>query len=238
VPVDQVKQNTVDLTGEQARQISHVLRLHKGDQIVVLDNTGWEYEVQLVTLSTDLVTGKVLKKMPSSTEPNFKITLYQALLKSDKFEYALQKCTEIGVKTFVPISCERSVPTFISSNRFSRWKTIIREAAEQSRRSIIPELQSLITFEEACRLTVKPSVLFWEEERAAVLANFIKTPLFQGAREIGLFIGPEGGFTEAEADNAKRQGIKIATLGHRILRAETAGLVAVTIALYEKGELG
>jgi 16S rRNA (uracil1498-N3)-methyltransferase len=125
-----------------------------------------------------------------------------------------------------------------SAGKIERWRKIVQEAAEQSERLILPVLHPLITFDAACRTAKRPSVLLWEEEKCASLKQTLQDPPFKNAKELSLFVGPEGGFPESEKELAKQNGIPVAGLGHRILRAETAGLAAISAILYEKGEMG
>lgn len=237
IPPDWISGGVVTLRGEPAHQICHVIRLKPADRIIVLDNTGWEYEVALEQLSADLVQGRVLKKSASPGEPKLKITLYQALLKSDKFELVLQKGVELGVSAFIPFISERCVVTKPSEDKIQRWQKVIREAAEQSERGLLPPLHPVITFAEACDLAGKPAILFWEEETSHRLRDVLRQPSFQGASALSVFIGPEGGFPATEVRSAASKGITPASLGNRVLRAETAALAAVTAILYAAGEL-
>ncbi|MDD5287973.1 MAG: RsmE family RNA methyltransferase [Dehalococcoidales bacterium] len=235
---DWFEQDTVTISGEAAHQIGYVLRLKPADRIIVLDNSGWEFEVEVERLTKDYVHGKVIDKRQGQGEPAIKITLYQALLKADKFELVLQKAVELGVTAFVPYISERCVTKKPSASKIERWQKIIKEAAEQSERSILPALHPVISFPEACQSINLPAILLWEEEKSKSIKQVLQNPPFQTAAIINLFIGPEGGFPESEVALSKRHGIAIATLGRRILRAETAGLSAISAIMYEKGEMG
>jgi 16S rRNA (uracil1498-N3)-methyltransferase len=238
IPKDWFEQDNVTITGEPLHQIGYVLRLKPTDRIIVLDNSGWEFEVEIERVTKEQVNGKVVNKKPGQGEPRIKITLYQALLKSDKFELVLQKGVELGVTAFIPFVSERCVTRKESASKIERWGKIIQEAAEQSERLILPILEPLISFDEACRSTKQPALLLWEEEKCVSLKKTMQNPPFKDAAELSLFVGPEGGFPASEKELAKQNGIVIASLGHRILRAETAGLAAISAILYEKGEMG
>jgi 16S rRNA (uracil1498-N3)-methyltransferase len=171
-------------------------------------------------------------------EPGTKITLYQALLKGSNFEFVLQKCTEIGVAVFVPVICERCVAGEPDGKRLSRWRNIIIKAAEQSRRGKLPVLHNPVSFTRACRSASGISLLPWEGEKTRSIGDALqgyhqteKIPKFS------IFIGPEGGFSSHEVDIAQSCGIEPVSLGPRILRAETAGLVTAAVTLYEFGEM-
>ena len=238
IPGEWIQHDMVTITGEPLRQIGYVLRLKPTDRVTVLDNSGREFEVEIERITKEQVTGKVISKKLGTGEPRVKITLYQALLKSDKFELVLQKGVELGITDFVPFISERCVSRKESAAKIERWQKIIREAAEQSERLVLPVLHPLISFAEACRTVKQPALLLWEEEKSISLKQTLQNPPFKNAAELSLFIGPEGGFPAAEKELAQQNGIAVASLGKRILRAETAGLAAVSAVLYETGEMG
>jgi 16S rRNA (uracil1498-N3)-methyltransferase len=226
----------------QAHQLRHVLRLRPGAQVIVLDGTGWEYEVELVHLERDRAIGEVHGSRPSGTEPRLSLTLYQSVLRGDRFEWVLQKGTELGVAAFVPLLCQRTIP--IDAQRVeakrSRWERIIREAAEQSYRARLPSLAEALPFAASCARGAQDhdlALMPWEEAERHSLSGLLRDiePL---PDTVALWIGPEGGFDPDEAAIAREQGIQPVTLGPRILRAETAALAAVTIVLSALDEMG
>lgn len=254
VPPDAIQASRVSLTGGITHQMRNVLRMAPGERVVLLDDSGWEYEVELEALQKDEVTGRVLHKTLAAGEPRTKITLYQGILKGHHFEWVLQKCTEIGVVEFVPVISDRCLMSSlddISANKTARWERIILEAAEQSQRGRLPRLQPPMLFPQACDHTRRSGLVLmpWEEEEQVPLrrllmqedgAGAVAEPEGRNTRRpfsISLLIGPEGGFTTEEADLARRYGIHTVTLGSRILRAETAALVASALVLYEMGDL-
>jgi len=235
VPPEWISQNGIIVIGEQSRQMKEVLRLRSGDQIAILDNTGMEYQAKIVEITSERVLGEIIRRDNCPNEPGVGVILYQALLKNNKFELILQKCAEMGVVQFVPIDCERCIAGKPGKARFDRWQKIIVEAAEQSRRGKIPELKPVISFKQACEGANGLSLIPWEGGGIGIrdaLANVEDT------KRISIFIGPEGGFSASEIAYAQRQGIIPVTLGKRILRAETAGMVTPVIVLYELGEMG
>jgi len=238
LPADWLSEDTVAITGKLVHQLRHVLRLGAGDHITVLNNSGWEYEVELQKVGSSKVEGRVIGKSPAVKEPRTKITLYQALLKGSNFEFVLQKCTEIGVAGFVPVICERCVAGEPDGKRLSRWKNIITEAAEQSRRGKLPILHDPVNFTQACRSASGISLLPWEGEKAQSIGDVLR--VYHQTEKIpkfSIFIGPEGGFSSHEVDIAQSSGVEPVSLGPRILRAETAGLVTAAVILYEFGEM-
>jgi len=226
---------SVAIRGRLVHRLRRVLRLGRGDRITVLDNSGWEYEVQLEEVGKESVRGVVTGKALCTSEPATRVTLYQALLKGDRFAFVLEKGTEVGVAAFVPMLCQRGVADAPQGGKAGRWERIITEAAEQSRRGRLPALHPLVSFAEACRTSQGLSLLPWEEESESSLRSALRA---NKADSINIFIGPEGGFTPEEVELACAHGVVPVTLGRRILRAETAGLVAAAAVLYERGDLG
>ena len=241
VPPECIVENNVTLPAEVASQLSRVLRARLRDEITVLDDTGMEYVVRLDAVDRDSASGTVISKSPSQGEPSVAITLYQGILKADRFEYVLQKGSELGISSFVPVNCHRTISqNRPSSPRYTRWRKIIAEASEQSGRGRLPVVQEVIDFDSACEKAIGFSLIPWEEEKATSLKSSL-TDRISGAgalSSINIFIGPEGGFTVDEVELANKNGITPVTLGRRILRADTAGIVAATAVLYELGELG
>jgi 16S rRNA (uracil1498-N3)-methyltransferase len=245
IPPDWLHGSSVILWDPVTHQIRSVLRMRPGARIVVLDNQGWEYEVELVEVRTEHSKGEVKEKRPATGEPEARITLYQCLLKKDNFEWVLQKGTEIGVTRFVPVISQRAViPDLdsVRSHKLSRWERIITEAAEQSRRGLLPALDEPRTFAEAVSESESYhlALIPWERETTrhirAALEDFRASDRASAEPDIALFIGPEGGFADEEVSQAQRAGAVPVTLGPRILRAETAAVTAALLTLYELGE--
>ena len=248
VPADWLKTNSVTLSGPLAHQIANVLRLRPGERITLLDNTGWAYEVELSKVTAQQAAGEVRRKSLATGEPRTKITLYQALLKGDHFELVLQKGTELGIVDFVPLISERCVIAHLdqASAKAVRWQRIILEAAEQSGRGRLPVLRPATLFAQACEQAARRSLSLipWEGEKSTSLRDVLgqrqeagKSPPTPRPFAINLFIGPEGGFSTGEIVQARGYGLLPVTLGARLLRAETAGLVAAAAILYELGDL-
>lgn len=239
LPAQNIHQNQVTFPGDISRQLNLVLRLKPGAVVIVLDGKGMEYQTRLLEVSSTQATGEVVSTKLSTTEPSTKLTLLLCLTQREKFEWMLQKCTEMGASTFVPVLSSRSL---VQSNRevdskLERWQRILREAAEQSHRGIIPELRSPIRFEEAIRREEWKNdcrLIPWEEEKSLDIHTVLhKNP----PKRVTLTIGPEGGFTEEEVKDAKSAGFIPVSLGPRILRMETAAIAASAIVLYELGDM-
>jgi 16S rRNA (uracil1498-N3)-methyltransferase len=232
-----IDRESITLEGDIVHQIRNVLRLQSGERIVVLDNEGLEYTVILDKVEKDQVKGTICHTR-QTVEPDIKFTLYQALLKSDHFEFVLQKCTEIGVSVFVPVVCERCVVRKPSANKIQRWEKVIKEATEQSGRGLLPVLKPAALFDDACHSAEGLSLIAGIGSDSLKLSKVLRPNTFQNNPAIvNIFIGPEGGFTAPEEEFARSCGIHKVTLGPRVLRAETAGLVAATAILYEYEEL-
>ncbi len=151
VTADSIAGPTVELTPQQAHQVRNVLRLAPPDRIIVLDNTGFEYEAELTTLHQEKLHARILHKRLVNTEPDTQLSLMPSLLPREKFEHILQKCTEVGVARFLPIVTRRSLikDPKIKTAKLTRWRKIITEAAEQSHRGRIPHLAAPVTFADA-----------------------------------------------------------------------------------------
>ena len=237
IPPQSLNQTEVALPQEVSRQIARVLRLSVGSQVVVLDGLGDEYTLNLVQVSPDSVVGKIIKKEPSRGEPRTHVHMFLALTQRERFEWMLQKCTEIGVANFTPLVTTRSLVQHTTEveGKYMRWQKIIREAAEQSRRGRIPQLNQALTFPEFVKQPLERSttgMFFWEEEGDSDLKTLLKSV---ENTEVNLVIGPEGGFTHEEADFITKAGYNSVSLGKRILRVETAAMIAAGLVLYELG---
>jgi 16S rRNA (uracil1498-N3)-methyltransferase len=250
---------------ELVHQLGTVLRLRVGEQVLLLDNSGWQYVVALDSIERDRISGTVERKQLAGGEPRTKLTLYVALLRAERFEWILQKGTELGVSAFVPLICERSTVADadeLGERKLERWRRIVREAAEQSRRGKLPRLAPPLFFPAACDQAVRrgQALLLWEGAGAPSLRQVLRGKIEDGRAKIvdgkaeppapilhppssttpfsiALFSGPEGGFAAGEFETALRYGMIAVTLGPRTLRAETAPLVAAAAILYGMGDL-
>ncbi|HUV73407.1 MAG TPA: RsmE family RNA methyltransferase, partial [Anaerolineae bacterium] len=167
VPATWLEQEEVTITGPLVHRLRNVLRLGPGGHVVLLDNSGWEHEMEVISVSTQRIEGRVVHKSLATAEPRTKITLYQALLKLSKFEWVLQKCTELGIVGFVPMITERCIIGSledISKTKTERWWRILIEAAEQSRRGRLPTLRPAAMFHTACEDATRGglTLLPWE----------------------------------------------------------------------------
>lgn len=217
-----------------ARQLSSVLRLRPGAQITLLDGLGQRYTVELAEIGKDVVRGSVVERGPAGGEPTTQLTIYASLIRAERFEWLLQKAVEIGVARIVPLVTARSLPGDVGASKRTRWERIIREASEQSLRGVLPEFAAPQTLEQACAAAGAHGLLLWEGQGAAPLRQILQR---RTDGPMALLSGPEGGFTQQELEIAQRHSVQPVTLGPRILRAETAPLVAATAVFYDRQEL-
>ena len=234
--------NAVSFPQDLSRQISRVLRMSPGDEVIVLDDTGWEYTVSLSAIAPTQTKGRITGRRAGCGAPAIRLTLYQAMIRPERFEWALQKCTELGVSHFVPIVTRRTShgQGSVSPNRMERWRRIIREAAEQSGRSRLPKLDNPQTLEDTLETAPRPVLMAWEGETHQSLKSTLEHWRDQTAvsDNVSIFVGPEGGFDSVEVETAQGLGVGTVGMGRRILRSETAAVALTTAVMYEVGELG
>lgn len=238
VDPENIGTDEVRITGDDVKHISKVLRMRENENITVCDKCGNDYDCTITQISADSVIAKIDSKYPNAMEAPIYITVYQGLPKSDKMDYIVQKCIELGAVRIVPVDTKRviSKPKDIDK-KISRWQKIAEEAAKQCGRGIIPEVASLIGFSDAIKEMSREddlSLMPYECEKESKLKTVLNNN--KGAKKINILIGPEGGFDESEAIIAQEAGIHTVTLGPRILRTETAPLAACAAVMYELGD--
>lgn len=214
-----------------APQLAQVLRMQVGDEVVLLDGSGAEFRSRLAYLDRRAAAAEVLASTPCLAEPHSHLTLYQCSLKQDKFEWVLQKGTELGVSRFVPVISERSVvrPAAALLGKYPRWQTIVREAAEQCGRARIPELAPPRDWQGAVGGADGLRLLPWEGGQDQLTLHAVLQEKSANYTSFSILIGPEGGIAAPEAQLAVAEGWQVVSLGERILRAETAALTAVAL---------
>lgn len=244
-----LQQSSVVLSGALAHRVGRVLRMQPGEHVLLLDNAGWAYETELTAFDHDRVEGHILRRTLAGGEPRAKITLYQALLKGDGFEQVLARCTQVGVVEFVPLLCERCIIGSlmdVEEHRRLRWERIVKAAAEQSCRGRLPRIAPVTMWPLACQRAQRTDIrlLPWEEATGPSLREALEGEKVAGETaghsrpfSLSLFIGPEGGLTAEEVQVAESNGIRVVTLGPRIFKADTAGLIVASAILYALGDL-
>ena len=231
------KGGTVYIRGRDAEHV-RVLRLRPGEDVVICDGEGTDYKCRLVTADKEQAEAEVLEVVRCPAEPSVKVTVLCGLPKGDRSDYIIQKCVEAGAYEILFFQSSRCVakPENLEK-KLERWQRIAEEAAKQSGRGIIPQVAWAGELAEALDVAVKKDLgLFMYEtgEREALNAVLDANREIQTA---AIITGPEGGFAEFEAQLAKICGLHICSMGERILRCETAPVVALTAAMYATGNL-
>ena len=230
------------ITGSDAAHIKKVLRMKSGDRIGLFDGRGFEYEARIENLLAGSVEVSITKRFLSASESPVQIIVAQALLKDKKMDILARQLTEIGITKLIPFTSIRSVPRPDKkrlSERRKRWEKIAIEALKQCRRGHVTEIGETITFNDVIKIDDECDlkIVFWENESKPI-SNAVQQVHDRHYRKILAVLGPEGGFTEKEIEDARACGFVTASLGPRILRAETAAVAACTILQYLFGDMG
>jgi 16S rRNA (uracil1498-N3)-methyltransferase len=238
IPPERITGEQIALQSREARYILTVLRLGPGDEVTVFDGAGNEYRTEL---TEDYESGMYLAIQEGARperESPLQITLGQALLKGERMKFVIQKATELGAARIIPLITARTIPLVEGereSLRIERWQRIAQEAAKQSGRAIVPQIEAIHELAEFLAQGTGMRLMLWEGEPAP-LREVVKNIDAQAG--ITLLIGPEGGFSEEEVTAAQAQGFLVAGLGQRVLRAETATLSVLSIIQHLFGDLG
>lgn len=235
---DQINQNKVILKKEDELHLLKVLRAKTNDEIIVCDENQTNYLcfINFIDLKKNIVEIQVKHNIVINSEPNLKITLFQGLPKGEKMDLIIQKSVELGVNSIVPVVTKNTVSKPNNfSNKLERFNKISESASKQSNRNIIPEVTGCLNFEQVLDSVKQFDAFFicYEKQKGS-LKSVIQN---QNYKNIGVFIGPEGGFTEDEVQKIISFGGIPVTLGERILRTETAGFMFLALLLYENGEI-
>lgn len=227
------------ITGENAKHISKVLRMREGEELTLVTPDKTQCLCSILKIDAGSVTVEIKSKSPCQNEPSVSITLYQALVKGDKMDFIIQKCVELGVGRIVPMVSARCVSRPDQKSllkKQERWQKIALGAAMQSRRGIIPEVCPCVSFEQAAELSKEndKTIIFYEMGGSRI-GDILSTTSDNPLKNIGMFIGSEGGFEQSEVELVTESGGCAATLGKRILRAETAPLAALSVIMYQTG---
>ena len=225
--------DSATITGDDAHHISRVLRMKAGDALSLCDGAGNEFDAVITSVSQDAVVCALGERHASEAESPVKVTLFQCLPKTGKMELIVQKCTELGVFSVVPVVSARCVvvPNKDFDKKRERYNRVALEAAKQSRRGMIPTVLPLI---ELKKIDVKSFDLFlvaYEDENTVSLKQALRAA--KGPATIALLVGPEGGLEESEVSQLVKAGAVSVSLGRRILRTETAGMAMLAQTLYE-----
>lgn len=237
----EINNNFIELKDENANHIKNVLRLKIDDDLTICTENEKNYICSIKEIDKNKVVCQVLKEIYNDTETGIDITIFQGLPKADKFEYIIQKCTELGVKEVVPVKTDRSVVKLDEKTELSkvgRWQKIAEAASKQSNRNSILKVNNVINIKKIVEIAKNYDILLvpYENEQKVTLKEVIQSNKIQNAK-IGVVIGPEGGFEREEIEILKQAGGKIITLGNRILRTETVAVCVASIILYEFDEI-
>ena len=238
LPQAAVEDGRLILSGRDARHLSGPLRTRIGDEVVLCDGAGTDYHCRICRIGRDEIALEVLHSTPSAGESSCAITLFQCLPKADKLEQIIQKAVELGAAEVVPVLSSRSVSrpdAAAAQKKLLRWNDIALEASKQSGRGAIVPVSPLTAWDDALeRLAALeiPLILYEQDRNAGLPASLSKTA------SIGLLIGPEGGLSPEEVEQAMAAGAAPVWLGPRILRTETAGPAAIAVLQYLTGNFG
>lgn len=230
------------LTGSDVNHIKNVLRMKQGECLIACDGNGKDYYCRIEALEAGRIVLKAEEERQSESELPVHITLYQGLPKKDKMELIIQKAVELGAVRIVPVAMKRCVVKLEDERKEEkkreRWQAISESAAKQSGRGIIPNIAKTMHYQNAIKDAISRGMVLVPYEHAegmGTLKDAIKklTAESETFSELSVFIGPEGGFEEEEVASAIAAGAIPVSLGRRILRTETAGLVALSILMYE-----
>lgn len=239
VEENQIKNDKLVIIGEDVKHISSVLRMQKGEQILIGSKETLEtYLTEIEQIEKEKVVTKIIKKLDTQTEPNVEIDLYQGLPKADKMELIIQKTTEIGVSKVIPVDMLRCIVKLNEKDakkKIERWQKVAEGAAKQSKRGKIPEIKNKIKIKDLENIIGQYDVFFvaYEEENELTLKQELKKIKEQEKYKIGILVGPEGGITKEEIEKLTSYNAKVVTLGKRILRTETAPIVLTSNIIYE-----
>lgn len=237
--------NTIKITGDKARYLTTVLRCGEGDDLVILDGRGTLFKTIIKNITKKEILTEVIDVIQCDTESRLNIILIQGILKGEKMDLIIQKTAELGIKEIIPAITERSQVR--KTQKIERWKKIAEDASRQCGRTMVPIVHEYIPFDDlfsdssTVLLPYPKGFIFWEEgglplkEAVLRISPSPKPPLSDSS--LYILVGPEGGFTGKEVDIAKGKGFVVASLGRRILRAETAAISATAIIQFLLGDL-
>lgn len=234
----QINDEKIVVIGEDVNHIKNVLRYRIGDEIDVCDDNAIRYYTKILTMSNDEVVLEIQSKTFDTTESNIKIDLYQGLPKSDKMELIIQKVTELGASSVIPVITERVIVKIdekSEAKKLERWNKIALEASKQSGRQVVPQIQKIMKLENFVENLSKYDIVIvpYECEKENTLKKVIKN-YQKDVKSIAVVIGPEGGFSENDLKLLEKlPNMSKVSLGKRILRTETAGLATIAMLIYE-----
>jgi len=230
-PSVNIGKETIILPKEESHHIRNVLRKNPNDRISVTDGKGNLYKVQIDKLTDRGITGRILERESYTADSDCEISIAQAVPKGSRMDFFVEKATELGVNEIIPIHTKRSL---FPNDKRERWQRVAISAIKQSERLFLPRIEPLSSYEDVLRRVngYDITIIAWERAKDRRLKG-----LLNDKQKILAFVGPEGGFTDDEIEEAQASGAIPITLGDNILRSETAGIALITMILYEKGRL-
>src|SRR5215470_393948 len=237
-PPAQITDSGVTLDAEESHHLTRVLRLSEGALVFVFDGEGAEYECEVARVAKREVELNVLRRLDGAVESPLRLTLAQALIKGDKFDWVIQKATELGVTRIVPLVTDHSDIKRAeerAEQRLQRWRRISLEALKQCGRRRLVEICEPAPFDDFCGSVVDSASLIFSEHGGGSLREV--SAKLQDVDQLSLCVASEGGWSERELLKAESSGFTPVSLGSRILRTETAAIVAVTLAQHLFGDL-
>ncbi len=228
----------ITVSGEDARHISFSLRARVGEEYVLCDTCNYEYRCKISAISSESVDFELLDKKPCEAEPNVEVTLFQALVKGDKFDAVVQKAVELGVYRIVPVVSSRCISRPDSKQlekKIERWQKISKSAAMQCARANIPEVSEAVSYETALEMIKQADcgfICYEAEPHEPMKQIFEKASKENKPATYSFYVGPEGGISQEEAKLAQESGLPLASLGKRILRTETAPLCVISSIMF------
>lgn len=233
---ENISENSIIIDGQDVNHMKNVLRLKIGEQVMVNGGNNKDYLCEISDYSETSAILKIIENVESDRELSSRIYLFQGLPKGDKMELIIQKCVELGVHKIIPVSMKRCVVKLDDKKaeaKIKRYQAISESAAKQSNRNIIPEITKVMSFKEAVAYASKLDMAMVPYELAEGMES-LRNKLCQikPGMDIGIFIGPEGGFDISEIEYAVDNGFETVSLGRRILRTETAGMTMMSILMY------
>lgn len=245
VPPQQMEETTCFIKGQDAHHITRVMRLQTGDEVICCDGAGRSVQVAIKEITKDSVECEILREVDQNRELSIFVTIAQGLPKGDKLEWVIQKGTELGAHRFIPFSSSRTIVKYDSKKeqkKVERWKKIIKEAAEQSHRSILPRIDAVSSWKELLMVEADYKLVAYEDASLEVLNT--SSTFAQALRQIKqgehllVIIGPEGGLEEVEVSQLQEKGFQSISLGKRILRTETASQYVLSAVSFYFEQMG
>lgn len=235
---EQIVEDNITVLGEDVNHMKNVLRMREGEEVMICDGEGQDYLCEIRDLGGKEIQLWIKERKASETELQTKLYLFQGLPKKDKMDLIIQKAVELGVYEIIPVAMKRSIVKIEDkkkeAKKLERWQSIATAAAKQSKRGMIPQVHSVISYKEALAYAKTLDMTLFPYEHAEEIdqsRSVISEAVTK--KSVGIVIGPEGGFDDMEIEAVREIGGKVITLGKRILRTETAGFTTLSILMFQ-----